>query len=102
MPEELHAQRSLEGSIPWGCKESDTTERLNIHTPLLEGFQVALVVKNLPVNAGDARDEGLIPVWKIPWGRKWQPTPVIFPERFHGQEGPGGLQSLGLQRVRHD
>ena len=25
--------------------------------------QVALVVKNLPANAGDPRDEGLIPVW---------------------------------------
>ena len=47
-------------------------------------FQVALVVKNLPANAGDARDAGLIPgsgrflekeiathssilCWKIPW-----------------------------------
>ena len=25
------------------------------------GFQVALVVKNLPAKAGDARDAGLIP-----------------------------------------
>ena len=22
---------------------------------------------------------------KIPWGRKWQPTPVFLPEKFHGQ-----------------
>ena len=37
--------------------------------------QVALVVKNLPVNAGDARDAGLIPkVGKMPWKRTWQPT----------------------------
>ena len=27
-----HGQRSLVGSSPWGHKELDTTERLNIHT----------------------------------------------------------------------
>ena len=29
LPGEFHAQRSLEGSSPWGRKVSDTTERLN-------------------------------------------------------------------------
>ena len=24
-------------------------------------------------------------VWKIPWRRKWQPTPVLLPGEFHGQ-----------------
>ena len=24
-------------------------------------------------------------VGKIPWRRKWQPTPVLFPGKFHGQ-----------------
>ena len=60
------------------------------------------MVKNLPANAGDVRDGGLIPgserspgeengnplqysCWKIPW-----------------MEEPGGLQSVGSQRVRHD
>ena len=36
------------------CKESDMTEQLSLR-------QVALVVKNLPANAGDARDKGSIP-----------------------------------------
>jgi len=58
---------------------------------------VVLVVKNLPANAGDARDE----VQSL-GGRKWQPTPVFLPEEFHGQEEPGGLQFMGLQRVGHD
>ena len=32
----IHGQRSLEGNSPWGCKESDTTERLSTaHTSLL-------------------------------------------------------------------
>ena len=42
----------------WGHKESDRTEQLNL-TEL--AFQVALVVKNPPANAGDLRDAGLIP-----------------------------------------
>ena len=60
------------------------------------------MIKNLPANAGDTRDAGLIPglgrsprvgsgihssilAWKIPW-----------------TEESGRLQSMGLQRVRHD
>jgi len=37
------------------------------------------VVKNPPANAGDARDTRFNPwVGKIPWRRKWQPTPVFL------------------------
>ena len=35
---------------------------------------------------------------KIPWRRKWQPTPVFLP----WTEEPGELQSMGLQRVSPD
>ena len=28
---EFHGQRSLAGYSPWGCKESDMTERLILH-----------------------------------------------------------------------
>ena len=45
---------------------------------------------------------GLDPwVRKSPWRRKWRPTPVFSPGKSHSQE-PGGLQSTGSQRVRHD
>ena len=40
-------------------------------------------------------------VGKIPWRRKWQPTPVFLPGKSHGQR-TGGIQSMGLQIVRHD
>ena len=30
-PGESHGQRSLAGYSPWGCKESDMTERLSLH-----------------------------------------------------------------------
>ena len=49
--------------------------------------QVALVVKNLPVKAGDVRDTGLIPgSGRSPGGGIWQPTPVFLPEESHGQK----------------
>ena len=35
LPGEYHGGRSLVGYIPWGCKESDTTEQLHIHDPFL-------------------------------------------------------------------
>ena len=60
-------------------------------------FTDGTVVKNLPANAGDTGDLGLIPglgtflggtsilAWKIPC-----------------TEEPGGLQSMGSQTVGHD
>ena len=30
-------------------------------------------------------------VRKIPWRRKWQPTPVFLPGKFHGQESLAGV-----------
>ena len=49
-------------------------------------FQVALVVKNLPANAGDIRDTGLIPEsGRSPGGGAWQLTPVFLPGQSHGQ-----------------
>ena len=51
---------------------------------------MALVVKNPPVNAGDARDAG-----SISGSRKWQPTPVFLPGKFHGQRSLAGYSSWG-------
>ena len=39
---------------------------------------------------------------EIPWRRAWQPTLVFFPRESPWAEGPGRLQSMGLQRVGHD
>ena len=39
---------------------------------------------------------------KIPWRWKWQPTPVFLPGKIPWKEEPGGLQSIGLQRVGHN
>ena len=34
--------------------------------------------------------------------RKWQPTPVFLSGESPWMEEPGGLQSIGSQRVRHN
>ena len=41
-------------------------------------------------------------VGKIPWRGAWQSTPVLLPGESPRAEEPGGLQSMGLQRVGHD
>ena len=67
--------------------------------PSLRASQVALALKKLPVSAGEAGsilgpedplEEGMAArsfmlAWRIPW-----------------TEGPGGLQSMGSQRIGHD
>ena len=34
-------------------------------------------------------------VWKIPWRRKWQPTPVLLPGKFHGWRSLIGYSPWG-------
>ena len=70
-------------------------------------FPDVSVVKNLPAISGDTGDAGLVPesilgLGRFPWRRAWQPTPVFFAWRTPCTEDPGGLQSMGLHRVRHD
>ena len=40
-------------------------------------------------------------VGKIPWRRKWQPTPVFLPGKFHGQRSLAGYSPQNC-RVRHN
>ena len=40
-------------------------------------------------------------VGKIPWSRKWQPTPVFLPGKFHEQRSLTGYSPCG-HRVGHD
>ena len=53
--------------------------------------QVALVVKNLPANAGDTTDTDSIPGS----GKEWQPTPVFLPGESHGQRCRVGYNPEG-------
>ena len=43
------------------------------------------MVKNPSANAGDTGDRFNPWAGKIPWRRKWQPTPVFLPGESHGR-----------------
>ena len=60
------------------------------------------MVKNLPGNAGDVRDEGWIPgLGKSPGGGHGNPLQYSSLENPMDEE-PGRLQFIGSQRVGHD
>ena len=58
--------------------------------------QVALVVKNLPANAGNERRRFDPWVRRIPW-RAWQPTLVFLPGESHGQRSLAGYSPQGCK-----
>ena len=73
-----HGRRSLVGCSPWGCKESDATDRLHF-TPFTRFILYH-------------------------WRRKWQPTPVFLPGESHGRKslvghGPWGLRESDTTEV---
>ena len=72
LPGKSHGRRSLEGCSPWGCWESDTTERLPFHFSLSH------------IGEGN--------------GNPLQCSCLENPRTGE----PGGLLSMGSHRVRHD
>ena len=60
----------------------------------LRASLIAQMVKNLP-EMKETR------VRKIPWRRKWQPTPVFLPGKSHGQRSLVGYSPWGC-RVRYN
>ena len=66
------------------------------------GFPGGSVVKNMPVNTGDAGDSGLIPEsGRSPGGGNSSPLNILAWEMPQTEE-PGGLQSMGSPRVGHN
>ena len=68
---------SLSFSLLWASPMTEATSSA-------WASQVALVVKNLPGNAGDTSHSSIL-AWRSPW-----------------KEEPGGLQSMGPQSVGHN
>ena len=61
------------------------------------------MVKNLPDNAGDIKRSRFDPwVGKIPWKEGMATHSSILAWRTSWAEEPGQLQSIELQKVRHD
>ena len=71
-PGKGHGWKSLVGYSPWGCTESDTTERLHFH------FSFHALEKEMATHSS-------VLAWRIP-----------------GMGEPGGLPSMGSHRVGHD
>ena len=60
------------------------------------------MVKNPPARAGGVRDVGSILGWRDPLEEGTATHSSVLAWRIPWTEEPGGLQSTGLQRVRHD
>jgi len=72
-----------------------------VNLEIIVGFLVGAVVKNLPAGIGDARDTGSIPES----GRSpgvGNGNPLQYSCLENSTEEPGGLQSMGSQRVGCD
>ena len=63
--------------------------------------QVVQLIQNLPANEGDAKDDGSIPGSGRSLEQKMAAQASILAWKIPWTEEPGGLQSMGAQRVRH-
>ena len=68
-------------------KHDLSSKKLHKYTILQNmGLPGGTVVRNPPANAGVSGEPSSIPgLGRIPWKRKWQPTPVYLPGKSHGQ-----------------
>ena len=77
------------------------------------GENIIGILNIIHIPGGTTNKEPACPCWrhkrssfnswvrKIPWSRARQPTPVFLPGECHGEE-PGGLWTIGSQRVEHE
>ena len=64
---------------------------------------MVVAIKNPPANAGDTRDVGLIPgLRRSPGEGEMATNSIILAWKIPWTEEPGGVQSMGSQRVRRD
>ena len=78
------------------------------HRSLSQLFNCAVSVQKILLpSAGKARDTDEFSPWvrKVPWGRKWQHTPVFLLGKFHGQRSLEGYSPWGRKEsdtVQHE
>ena len=63
------------------------------------GFPGGSIVKNPPAMQETGFDRW---VGKSHWRRKWQPTPIFLPGKFHGQRSLAGYSPWGCKRFGHE
>ena len=80
-------------------QDSNLSLPLNLeNSPQMAGFPGGASDKETACQCRKCKRHRCDPwVWKIPWSRKWQPTPVYLPRKIIWAEEPGGLQCMGLK-----
>ena len=131
----IQQQKEWLSTTLWWVKQARHKKIYTVWLHLHKASQVALVVKNPPVNAGDIREVASIPgsgrspeegnsnphlvaqmvknlpairdtwVWSLGWEdpleKEMATHSSILAWRIPWREQPGGLQSIGSQRVGH-
>ena len=98
----LGAEHLFNCFINKASSENVLLDSFTMSTDGSRASQVALVVKNPPVSAGDLGDTGLIlGLGRSPGGGMATHSSILA-WRIPWTEEPGGLQSVWLQRVGHD
>ena len=96
---EFHAQRSVVGYSPWGRK-SQTWLSDSTTTYMFKGLPRWLSGEESTCQSRRCKKWGFYSwLGKIPWSRKWQPTPVFLPGKFHGQSSLAGYSPWGHKEL---
>ena len=95
----LSVSLSLSSTLPDVAGAESTKDKLGLPCNFSVDFPGGSDGKASARNAGDL---GSIPgSGKVPWRRKWQPTPVLLPGKFHGQKSLVEYSPWG-RRVGHN
>ena len=120
LPGKSHGRRSLVGCSPWGCEESDVTDRLHFHFSLSctgEGngspLQYSCLENPMDGGAWWAAVHGVVksrtclsdftfPFHFHALEKEMATHSSVLAWRIPGTGDPGRLLSMGSHRVRHD
>ena len=81
-------------------ESQDMTEQLNNKKEKVWGFPSGANGKESAGQQRKCKIPGFDPwVWKIPWRRKWQPTPVFLPGESYGQRSLLGYSPWGHKEL---
>ena len=92
------------GFLELGGKRIRISHRLEVTEQATDWFPRWLSGKQTPCQCRRHKGRRFDPrVGRIPWRRRWQPTPVFLSGESHGWRILAGcIQSIGLQREGHD
>ena len=85
--------------VRWPKYWSFSISPSNEYRGLISFRRASLAAKKVE-SACSVGDPGSIPgSGKSPWRRKWQPTPVSLPEKFHGRRSLAGYSPWGHKKL---